>query len=78
MNLKLTLCGMTYGGNQVEAMGNLGTTLKSLNRVEEARSYWLRALQWRPTYWDAIVSMVRLCLFADRFCLSIIMSFRII
>ncbi|TFK89960.1 glycosyltransferase family 41 protein [Polyporus arcularius HHB13444] len=38
----------------VEAMSNIGTTMKALGQPEKAYSWWWKALQLRPTYWDAL------------------------
>ena len=40
----------------VEAMSNIGTTMKALGQTEQAYEWWWKALQLRPTYWDALVS----------------------
>ena len=39
----------------VEAMSNIGTTMKALGQTEKAFQWWSKALQIRPTYWDALV-----------------------
>jgi protein O-GlcNAc transferase len=41
--------------HQVEAMCNIGTTMKSIGRNKEAFEWWWKALQRRPTYWDSLV-----------------------
>ncbi len=41
----------------VEAMSNIGTTMKALGQPEKAYSWWWKALQLRPTYWDALVCL---------------------
>lgn len=44
--------------SQVEAICNLGTTYKSVNRIGEARRMWVEALDYRPTYWNALVKVI--------------------
>ena len=46
----------------VEAMSNIGTTMKALNQTEKAYEWWWKALQIRPTYWDALVSLFPHCM----------------
>lgn len=43
---------------QVEAMCNLGTTLKTLGRPVEAFEWWWKALQLRPAYFDVLVRII--------------------
>lgn len=40
---------------QVEAMNDVGATMKALGRNEQAYEWWWKAIQTRPTYWDATV-----------------------
>lgn len=40
-------------GKYVEAMSNIGTTLRALGRWNEAESWWWRAIRIKPGYWDA-------------------------
>jgi protein O-GlcNAc transferase len=40
---------------KVEAMCNIGTTMKALSRPEDAYHWWWRALERRPTYWETMV-----------------------
>ena len=42
----------------VEAMSNIGTTLRSLGRWREAESWWWRAIRLRPGYWDAYENLL--------------------
>ncbi|KAJ1979811.1 hypothetical protein H4R34_002683 [Dimargaris verticillata] len=44
--------------NYVEAMSNIGTTLRSMGRAQEAESYWWRAVRHRPGYWDAVENLL--------------------
>lgn len=37
-------------------MANIGTTLQAMGRRPEAEHFWFKAIQIRPTYWDAVVS----------------------
>ncbi|KAF8587281.1 glycosyltransferase family 41 protein [Ramaria rubella] len=39
--------------NYVEAMSNIGTTLKAMGRSHEAEAWWWKAIRMRPVYWDA-------------------------
>ncbi|KAK9454986.1 glycosyl transferase family 41-domain-containing protein [Dipodascopsis uninucleata] len=39
--------------NYVEAMSNLAAALRALKRNGDAESWWSRAVNLRPTYWDA-------------------------
>lgn len=42
----------------VEAMSNIGTTLRALGRWQEAESWWLRAIKLKPGYWDAYENLL--------------------
>ena len=42
----------------VEAMSNIGTTLRALGRWREAESWWWRAIKLRPGYWDAYENLL--------------------
>ncbi|KAJ1976858.1 hypothetical protein H4R35_002525 [Dimargaris xerosporica] len=44
--------------NYVEAMSNIGTTLRSMGRAQEAEGYWWRAVRHRPGYWDAVENLL--------------------
>lgn len=46
---------LTINANYVEAMSNIGTTMKALGQTDKAYEWWWKALQIRPTYWDALV-----------------------
>ncbi|KAJ1938135.1 hypothetical protein GGF37_004929, partial [Kickxella alabastrina] len=45
-------------GNYVEAMSNIGTTLRSMGRAAEAEAWWWRAVKLRPGYWDAVENLM--------------------
>ena len=38
-------------------MYNIGTSMRALGRDDQAYEWWWKAIQSRPTYWDAIVSV---------------------
>lgn len=40
---------------QVEAMSNIGTSLKAMGYIDDAERWWWKAISLKPTYWDAIV-----------------------
>ncbi|KAJ1926674.1 hypothetical protein IWQ60_003589 [Tieghemiomyces parasiticus] len=44
--------------NYVEAMSNIGTTLRGMGRASEAETYWWRAVRRRPGYWDAVENLL--------------------
>lgn len=46
--------------NHVEAISNLAATLLSLNRQEEAEQHWFRAVELRPSYFEAVEHLVGL------------------
>ncbi|EIN13738.1 hypothetical protein PUNSTDRAFT_140213 [Punctularia strigosozonata HHB-11173 SS5] len=48
--------------NFVEAMCNIGTTMKAISRPDDAYEWWWRALERRPTYWDALDNLLQLIL----------------
>lgn len=54
------LCCLQVEPGYVEAMSNIGTTLRSMGRTEEAKTWWERALTLRPTYWDAFENLLGL------------------
>ncbi|KAI8995630.1 TPR-like protein [Trametes punicea] len=45
---------LSINANYVEAMSNIGTTMKALGQIDKAYEWWWKALQIRPTYWDAL------------------------
>lgn len=49
---------LKYDATYVEAMSNIGTTLKSLGKAEEAEKWWYEAVKLRPGYWDAVENLV--------------------
>ncbi|KAG0059683.1 hypothetical protein BGZ92_006879, partial [Podila epicladia] len=49
---------LTKDPNYVEAMSNIGTTLRSLGRQSEAESWWWKAVRLRPGYWDAFENLI--------------------
>jgi hypothetical protein len=49
---------LTQDPQYVEAMSNIGTTLRSLGRTDEAEHWWYQAVQLRPGYWDAVENLV--------------------
>ncbi|KAG0004264.1 hypothetical protein BGZ65_000686, partial [Modicella reniformis] len=42
----------------VEAMSNIGTTLRSMGQQPEAESWWWKAVRLRPGYWDAVENLI--------------------
>ncbi|SCZ91024.1 BZ3500_MvSof-1268-A1-R1_Chr1-3g02487 [Microbotryum saponariae] len=42
----------------VEAMSNIGTTLRAMGRWQEAEAWWWKAIKLRPTYWDATENLL--------------------
>ncbi|KAL8655978.1 MAG: hypothetical protein Q9210_000546 [Variospora velana] len=44
--------------NNVEANSNLAAALSSLGRRQEAETYWLRAVELRPSYFEAVEHLV--------------------
>lgn len=46
---------LAIDANFVEAMSNIGTTYKAMGQEDLAYEWWWKALQIRPTYWDAMV-----------------------
>ncbi len=44
--------------SNVEAISNLAATLLSLDRRQEAEEYWLRSVQLRPSYFEAVEHLV--------------------
>ncbi|EKM61041.1 glycosyltransferase family 41 protein [Phanerochaete carnosa HHB-10118-sp] len=44
----------------VEAMNNIGVTLKALGRNDQAYEWWWKAIQACPTYWDATENILGL------------------
>ncbi|KAG0175535.1 hypothetical protein DFQ28_008884 [Apophysomyces sp. BC1034] len=49
---------LKYDPNYVEAMSNIGTTLRSMGRTAEAERWWYQAVKLRPGYWDAVENLV--------------------
>ncbi|KAG9128319.1 hypothetical protein FRC07_000827 [Ceratobasidium sp. 392] len=43
--------------NFVEAMSNIATTLRAMGNLHNAEQWWWRAIQLRPSYWDAIENL---------------------
>ncbi|RKP12368.1 glycosyl transferase family 41-domain-containing protein, partial [Piptocephalis cylindrospora] len=44
----------------VEAMSNIGTTLRNMGRSSEAENWWYQAIRLRPHYWDAVENLLGL------------------
>ncbi|KAJ2859694.1 hypothetical protein GGH94_005967, partial [Coemansia aciculifera] len=44
--------------NYVEAMSNIGTTLRSMGKAAEAENWWWQAVKLRPGYWDAVENLM--------------------
>ncbi|KAI0348056.1 TPR-like protein [Trametopsis cervina] len=42
----------------VEAMNNIGTAMQALGKSDQAYEWWWKAIQNRPTYWDAIDNLL--------------------
>ncbi|GAA5914406.1 hypothetical protein JCM6882_008223 [Rhodosporidiobolus microsporus] len=42
----------------VEAMSNIGTTLRAMGKWSEAEKWWWKAIKLRPTYWDATENLL--------------------
>ena len=42
---------------QVEAMSNIGTSLRALGQSSQAEEYWRRAIELRPAYFDAFENL---------------------
>ncbi|GAA5882402.1 hypothetical protein JCM3774_004299 [Rhodotorula dairenensis] len=53
-NKRLLQIDPTY----VEAMSNIGTTLRAMGRWSEAEKWWWKAIKLRPTYWDATENLL--------------------
>lgn len=49
---------LKYDQNYVEAMSNIGTTLRSMGRTADAEQWWYQAVKLRPGYWDAVENLV--------------------
>lgn len=46
--------------NYVEAMSNIGTTLRSMGNDSEAEIWWRKAIDRKPAYWDAVENLLGL------------------
>ncbi|KAM0749157.1 TPR-like protein [Meredithblackwellia eburnea MCA 4105] len=44
--------------NYVEAMSNMGTTLRAMGKWLLAEDWWWKAIKLRPTYWDATENLL--------------------
>ncbi|KAF8708355.1 Glycosyl transferase family 41, partial [Rhizoctonia solani] len=51
---------LTLDPNFVEAMSNIAITLRAMGNLQDAESWWRRAVQLRPSYWDAIDNLIGL------------------
>lgn len=49
---------LKFDPQYVEAMSNIGTTLRILGRTSEAEKWWYQAVRLRPGYWDAVENLV--------------------
>ncbi|GAA6060386.1 hypothetical protein JCM10212_004639 [Sporobolomyces blumeae] len=49
---------LAYDPNYVEAMSNIGTTLRAMGKWSEAETWWWKAIKLRPTYWDATENLL--------------------
>ncbi|KAL9547334.1 hypothetical protein PS6_007188 [Mucor atramentarius] len=57
-SLKYNHLILKYDANYVEAMSNIGTTLRSIGKTTEAERWWYQAVKLRPGYWDAVENLV--------------------
>ncbi|KAM0793060.1 hypothetical protein ACM66B_000546 [Microbotryomycetes sp. NB124-2] len=51
-------CLLSKDPNYVEAMSNIGTTLRAMGRWKDAEQWWFKAIKMRPTYWDATENLL--------------------
>ncbi|CEG81888.1 Putative Family 41 glycosyltransferase (Fragment) [Rhizopus microsporus] len=49
---------LKHDANYVEAMSNIGTTLRTMGKAAEAERWWYQAVKLRPGYWDAVENLV--------------------
>ncbi|GAA6035349.1 hypothetical protein JCM8097_008826 [Rhodosporidiobolus ruineniae] len=49
---------LEFDPSYVEAMSNIGTTLRAMGKWSEAEQWWWKAIKLRPTYWDATENLL--------------------
>ncbi|BGP45059.1 hypothetical protein JCM10450v2_000876 [Rhodotorula kratochvilovae] len=49
---------LEFDPSYVEAMSNIGTTLRAMGRWHDAEAWWWKAIKLRPTYWDATENLL--------------------
>ncbi|GAA6022980.1 hypothetical protein JCM10207_007738 [Rhodosporidiobolus poonsookiae] len=49
---------LEFDPSYVEAMSNIGTTLRAMGKWDEAEKWWWKAIKLRPTYWDATENLL--------------------
>ncbi|GAA5853587.1 hypothetical protein JCM8547_002514 [Rhodosporidiobolus lusitaniae] len=49
---------LEFDPSYVEAMSNIGTTLRAMGKWSEAEKWWWKAIKLRPTYWDATENLL--------------------
>ncbi|KAH7345131.1 glycosyl transferase family 41-domain-containing protein [Rhizoctonia solani] len=49
---------LALDSNFVEAMSNIATTLRAMGNLHDAELWWRRAVQLRPSYWDAVDNLI--------------------
>ncbi|GAA5938259.1 hypothetical protein JCM1841_006809 [Sporobolomyces salmonicolor] len=49
---------LAFDPSYVEAMSNIGTTLRAMGKWSEAETWWWKAIKLRPTYWDATENLL--------------------
>ncbi|BGO93075.1 hypothetical protein NBRC10512_003260 [Rhodotorula toruloides] len=49
---------LEHDPSYVEAMSNIGTTLRAMGKWNEAEAWWWKAIKLRPTYWDATENLL--------------------
>ncbi|KPV78662.1 glycosyltransferase family 41 protein [Rhodotorula graminis WP1] len=49
---------LEFDPSYVEAMSNIGTTLRAMGKWQEAEAWWWKAIKLRPTYWDATENLL--------------------
>ncbi|BGP12958.1 hypothetical protein JCM10213v2_000875 [Rhodosporidiobolus nylandii] len=49
---------LAFDPTYVEAMSNIGTTLRAMGKWAEAETWWWKAIKLRPTYWDATENLL--------------------
>lgn len=49
---------LTIDSLYVEAISNIGTNFQAIGRLQDAETWWWKAIRIRPSFWDAVYNVL--------------------